>query len=163
MRTIVAVAAALCLALLAGCGTPTPVQIPAASPAPPAAAASRSTLTIEQAAAAYTKAVAKLNKAVFALNAETERAEPRMDRVRALGKQMQAADREFLDFLTKTVWPVEVQTAVDAVAKDVAAGISRDAVIARAQTMAEMPPDEVDTGSAQLLRARLGLDVVPTG
>lgn len=154
--TMLALAAAL-----TGCASGGPGAVTPAVPTSVAAPA-RKTLTVEQAGAAYLKAVAEPNRITSALGTEGGRRNPRMDRVRALGRQMQTADRRFLDFLTRTAWPPEVQSAIDALAEDTAAGISRDARIANAKSMADIPPEARTGGAAQLVRAKLGLDVVPT-
>lgn len=166
MRTIIAAAAATLL-LAAGCATnggasirtsPTAATTTTAAAAP--TAPSVQPLTKQQAADLYLRSVEPVNRLVGAANAEMRKPAPDMAKIRMLGGQKLIADRRFLDVLTGSRWPADAQDAIDALARDVAAVVSLDARLAKARTVDDIPASEADTGSAQLVRARLGLPVV---
>jgi hypothetical protein len=145
--------------LTGGCTTqsaPINAAAPAADSTP-----TRAVLTRQQAASVYLAAVAPANKIVAELNAAVRRQPPDITRIRDIAARGQAVERHFLDVLTATAWPADVQPVADALARDVAATISMYGTMRSVKSMADLPPDGPDSGAAQLMRSKLGLPVVP--
>lgn len=142
-------------ALLAGCAAGPEVEARAVP------AATVRVLGVEQAARVYLEAVAEPNRLNADLDAELRRPVPRMGRVRDLGRRMQAADRRLLGVLSGTAWPERSRVAASELARVVAGDVARDGVIARARVVGDIPPPAGGQGAAELMRATLGLPVVP--
>lgn len=163
------------LLALAGCGGTTTAAAPPSPSAStaPAASTPASTpvtsptfLTVKEAGKRYLELVGPGNAAAAAWSAEERKAKPSLAKLRNRARAHGDALAVFIRELQAAPWPPEVQDEVDVVVRSAAADIMPTRAAQAAQTLDEywaavgtFPEGD---GSAQVLRAALGLSEVPT-